>query len=432
MDLDFIRTFDEKEPVVIALSGGPDSMALLSLLESHFDTIICAHVNHNTGRIGQNEDEEFVREYAKKHHLIFESMKIENYDNTNFHNQAHKKRYQFFEIILKKYHSHYLFTAHHGDDLVETMIFRMMRGATLTSLHGFSFISKKNHYVIVRPLLKYTKQEILEYNQKHGIPYRIDSSNHKEVYTRNRIRKTVLPFLKQEQKNVHLKFLKLSEELEELEHFVLNQSLLEKEKRFQNNVLHIYDWKQLDIVIQKRVLQLVLSDIYKENQFLLSSKHIQLLQHLIIHSVSGSSLDFPRKISVRKEYQTILFLKKEENICYELELNMNTELPNGHCIKRETEEESDSNFVCRLDSTEIELPLFVRTKKAQDKITVKGMHTAKKVKEIFINSKVPVHLRKTWPIVVDKNGEIVWIPGIKKSQFDKTKDQKYDIILKYY
>lgn len=432
MDLDFIRSFDPREPVVIALSGGPDSMALLSLLESHFDTIICAHVNHNTGRIGQNEDEEFVKEYAMKHHLIFESFKIENYDNTNFHNQAHIKRYEFFEIILQKYHSRYLFTAHHGDDLVETMIFRMMRGTTLASLHGFSCLSKKDQYMIIRPLLKYTKQEIIEYNKKNHIPYRIDSSNDKEIYTRNRIRKTVLPFLKKEQKNVHLKFLKLSEELEELEHFVLNQSLLEKRKRFRNNELNVCDWEQLDIVIQKKVLQLVLSDIYKENQQVLSSKHIQVLQRFIMQSISGASLDFPRQIFVRKEYQTILFLKQEANICYELELHTDLKLPNGHSIKRMYEEETDSNFVCRLDSSEIQLPLFVRTKKVQDRIKVKGMNGAKKVKEIFINSKVPIHLRKSWPIVVDNTGKIIWIPGIKKSQFDKTKDQKYDIILKYY
>lgn len=423
---------DAKEVIVVAVSGGPDSMALLSLLESYFKTIVCVHVHHNTGRIGQDEDEKFVKNYALEHHHIFESMKIEEYNKKNFHNQAHKKRYQFFEIILKKYHSKYLFTAHHGDDLMETMLFRMMRGSTIEAFHGFSEISFKNDYMIIRPLLKYTKAELLEYNKKNNISYRIDDSNEKDVYTRNRIRKNILPFMKKEQKNVHLKFLKLSEELEEMETFIKKEAEQKKKEWYHNNTLNITKWNDVETIIQKRILQQILSDIYLEEQELLETAHIELLQNLILSATSGTKLTFPKGIQIKKEYQTILFGNENQETSYTMILEDNLVLPNGHEIKFEIEAETDSNFVCRLKKEELVLPLFVRTRKEQDRMQVKGLNGSKKIKEIFINEKIPEHLRANYPIVTDSTGKIVWLPGVKKSQFDKTKEEKYDIILRYY
>ena len=103
----------------------------------------------------------------------------------------------------------------------------------------FQKFQKKNDYTIVRPLLKYTKEELLKYNVQNNIPYQIDSSNDKDVYTRNRIRKNILPFLKKEHRNVHLKFLKLSQELEQMERFIQKEAQKEKEVRFCSNILDI-------------------------------------------------------------------------------------------------------------------------------------------------------------------------------------------------
>lgn len=423
---------DSSVPIVVAVSGGPDSMALLSLLESYFKTIICVHVNHNTGRIGQKEEEQFVKEYALTHHHKFETMTIETYRNNNFHDEAHRIRYQFFEKILKKYHSSYLFTAHHGDDLMETMIFRMMRGSSIQSFHGFSKISKQKDYFIVRPLLEYTKNQLLQYNEINHIPYCIDSSNASDVYTRNRIRKYILPFMKSENKNVHLKFLNLSNELQELENYVQRQMASEFNKRFQNNVLDIANWKKIESLIQKRIIMSMLSIIYRNNQQVLEKKHINMILNMILHSSSGTEIHLPNKKILRKEYDRLEWLTKEENNSYQLEINSDVVLPNGHQIIIKKQEETDSNFVCRLSKKDVAFPLIVRTRKAHDAIEVKGLGHAKKIKEIFINEKVPLHLRQSWPIVTDKNGKVVWIPGLKKSKFDKTKEEKYDIILKYY
>ena len=106
-------------------------------------------------------------------------------------------------------------------------------------------------------------------------------------------------------------------------------------------------------------------------------------------------------------------------------------LPNG-CLKvLDKDIDDNSNFIIRLNSENIKLPLHVRTKKQGDKILIKNMNNKKKVKEIFIECKLNNNERKVWPIVTDDNDEIIWIPGLKKSNLDVKKSNKYDIIIKY-
>ena len=92
----------------------------------------------------------------------------------------------------------------------------------------------------------------------------------------------------------------------------------------------------------------------------------------------------------------------------------------------------NGNDVCRLNSCDVVLPLYVRTRRYGDKMAVKGLSGTKKLKDIFINSKVPMEERELWPVVVDATGKIVWVPGIKKSKINKQKNESYDIIIKYY
>ena len=108
------------------------------------------------------------------------------------------------------------------------------------------------------------------------------------------------------------------------------------------------------------------------------------------------------------------------------------ELPGGHYIKKLQSSDDNSNNVCRLSSDEITLPLTVRTRRIGDKMYVKGLNGSKKVKDIFIDKKMKMDKRGSWPIVIDSKGNIVWIPGVKKSKFDKSKNDSYDILLKYY
>ena len=206
--------------IVVACSGGPDSMCLLSLLcdlkkSINFD-IIVAHVNHKIRKESDNEAI-MVEKYAKDKGLVYEYKELNEFSDGNWtEDLARKKRYAFFREIMAKYKAQYLFTAHHGDDLIETVLMRITRGSTLS---GYLGIKLKNNN-IVRPLLYVNKKEIMEYVKKNNIPYAIDKSNEKLDITRNRYRHTIIPFLENEDKNVHKKYLKFSKELEDYEEFV--------------------------------------------------------------------------------------------------------------------------------------------------------------------------------------------------------------------
>ena len=208
--------FHKGDIIVVGCSTGPDSMALMDMLlkiRLKYDlSLICAHVNHNIRKESYDEAI-FMQEYCKKNDICFETMLIEHYGDDNFHNEARNIRYSFFEKIVAKYNANYLMTAHHGDDLIETILMRIVRGSNLNGYSGFKKIVDMGTYHLVRPLISFTKDELLEYDNLNNVPYFIDSSNSKMKYTRNRYRKVVLPFLKEEDKNVHKKFYKFSENL---------------------------------------------------------------------------------------------------------------------------------------------------------------------------------------------------------------------------
>ena len=183
--------------VVIGVSAGPDSMCLLNILQKKTNKIIVCHVNHNV-RKESIEEEEYITKYCKDNNLILEKMTIKNYQENNFENEARKKRYTFYEEILKKYNSSALFLAHHGDDLIETVLMKIARGSNIEGYAGIKEITNIKDYQIIRPLLNYTKEDILKYNKENNIKYYIDNSNKNENYTRNRYRIHILPFLKKE------------------------------------------------------------------------------------------------------------------------------------------------------------------------------------------------------------------------------------------
>ena len=189
------------DSIIVAVSGGPDSMALIDLVlkvKKNLDiTIVCAHVNHNL-RDESKEEKKFVEKYCKKNNIIFEFLNIEHYENDNIEAQAREKRYRFFEELVKKYNSKYLLTAHHGDDLMETILMRIVRGSTLKGYSGFQKVTNMNGYKIIRPLINVTKDKILDYMKNNHLKYAIDKTNLTDEHTRNRYRKYILPALKKE------------------------------------------------------------------------------------------------------------------------------------------------------------------------------------------------------------------------------------------
>ena len=428
--LDSIK-FNKNDSIVIGVSAGPDSMCLLNILENLQKKIgfkiIVAHINHNK-REESEEEEQFLNEYCISNNLIFESMKIENYERDNFHKIARNIRYNFYKKLVDKYQAAYLMTAHHGDDLIETILMRLTRGSTLSGYHGISLITDMESYVILRPLLYLTKDDINLYNEINNVPYRVDNSNFSDKYTRNRYRKNILPFLKEENKNVHLKFLKFSTLLEDASNYIEKVLNIAYNNVYKEGSLEISLFSEYDLFIQKLVIKKIILTIY-EDLSELKDRHIDLILELIRKNRNGSMLNLPNNYICIVDYGYLKILKESQNINYKLQLCDGLVLENGmKFIKLEGNE--NGNDTLHLLSSEISLPLYVRNKREGDFIELKGMSGRKKISDIFIDNKISKLERATYPVVVDSNDKILWIPKLKKSKYDSQNDKKCDIMFK--
>ena len=425
-----------KDVIVIGVSAGPDSMALLYILNELRRkigfSIIVAHVNHNV-RVESKEEAEFLKKYCEEQNIIFEMMIIEKYGDDNFHNEARNIRYKYYDSLIKKYHANYLMTGHHADDLMETILMRIVRGSTLRGYSGFNDVIKKDNYSIVRPLISVTKLELENFDKDNNIPYRIDKSNFKDKYTRNRYRKHILPFLKKEDANVHEKFIKFSKLLNETDSYITNIASKEINMVFYDNIINIDKFIQLDIVIQKRIIDLIFSKLYHDDIIEIDSKHVDLVIDAIYSKKSRLSYNLPNDYILVKEYNRIVFKKNiREILPYDMELLDEVFLPNGLTIKKIDKSDTNGNDILRVNKNDVKLPLRVRTRHIGDRISVMNMNGTKKVSDVLINSKLPYDKRDLWPIVVDSTDKIIWIPMIKKSKYNRRKNEECDIIFKCY
>lgn len=415
--------------VVIGVSAGPDSMCLLNILQKKTNKIIVCHVNHNV-RKESIEEEEYITKYCKDNNLILEKMTIKNYQENNFENEARKKRYNFYEEILKKYNSSALFLAHHGDDLIETVLMKIARGSNIEGYAGIKEITNIKDYQIIRPLLNYTKEDILKYNKENNIKYYIDNSNKNENYTRNRYRIHILPFLKKEDKDIHKKFIKYSKTLIEYDDYIKREVQKNINTIYKKNIILIKELNKLDKFLIKNILYYILNDIYQNQNNIITEKHIENIISIINNNKPNLKLDLPLEKEIIKEYDKLIIKEKEiEEKNYKIELKEKLEIKNL-IIKKTNNEEKDGNEVCRINTQDIKMPLYLRNRKKGDYIILKGSNNRKKIKDIFIEQKIPISKRNTYPLLVDAEDNIIWIPNIKKSKFCNKKNENYDIIIR--
>jgi len=426
---DYLRQLNisKDKNIVIGCSFGPDSMCLLMLLYKMDYKIICAHVNH---KIRKESDDEFesLKKFCSEKGIPFEGLTLEKGSfNESYYR---KKRYDFYRKIAEKYNTKFIMTAHHGDDLIETILMRISRGSTLKGYRGFDKCYEERGFIFIKPLIYVTKDEIEKYNLKNDIPFAIDKTNETDEYTRNRYRKYVLKELKNEVQNLHLKYLQYSEEISEAAEFIEKLACQKIKEISCDEYIILSEFLQLDKYLQKTIIKKILSDTYENDIDRINKYHVEdILNHL--STVKNFEISLPLDIKCVREYDKLYFKKTQCVENYMLTVDGDVILPNGDFIQIVGEDNSSGNYVTRLNSYELNLPLYVRNRREGDKIQIKNLNGSKKVKSIFIDEKVGKEERNDWPIVVDSKNETIWIPGIRKSKFDKTKDEKYDIILKY-
>lgn len=415
--------------VVIGVSAGPDSMCLLDLLQKKTTKIVVCHINHNV-RKESIEEEKYITKYCQDKNIILEKTTINNYQENNFENEARKKRYMFYEEILKKYNSKTLLLAHHGDDLIETILMKISRGSNLEGYAGIKEVSNVKNYQIIRPLLKYTKEDIINYNKSNNIKYYNDSSNQSTNYTRNRYRLNILPLLKKEDKNIHKKYLKYSKTLIEYDDYIKREVKRNINNVYKDNIINIDNLNKLDTFLIKNILYNIMNNIYQNKNNIITDRHIQNIISLLNNTKPNIKIDLPNNKEIVKEYNKLIIKDKTSDIKnYKIEFNDKIEIESLIIEKIESEDD-DSNSVCRLNSKDITLPLYIRNREDGDYIILKGSNNRKKIKEIFIEKKLPLKKRNNYPLLVDSNNNIIWIPNIKKSKFCNKKSENYDIIIR--
>ena len=428
--IELIRNLDiyDRDYVVLACSYGPDSMCLLDILRKLNMNVIVAHVNHNYRKESVTEYDD-LEKYCNDNDLIFEGTSINEEIVGNREEFYRNFRYVFFSKVVKKYNAKYLFTAHHGDDLVETILMRLSRGSSFKGYGGFSKITKTKDYIVVRPLIYLTKDEIMDYVEKNNIPYALDYTNLENIYTRNKYRNEVLPILKKINPLIHKKIIKFSDTLNEYNDYIEKEVDNLYSSLYLNNRLDLNEFMILPNLLKKCLLKKILFNIYGDNISVITDKHLDLIFELIDSDKKNSFINLPKNIEVNKYYNILVFGNKKESSHYDLIFNDKILMDDWALFEVDTTDIIKSNYLIRLNSKDITLPLHVRNRLTGDKIILKN--GTKKVGEILSEAKISMNDRDKLPIMVDNRGNILWIPGIKKSKFDKQINEEYDIIIKY-
>lgn len=424
----------ENDKIVVATSGGPDSMYLLSnlineRLKKNLELIV-VHINHQT-RKECNEEEEFLRTYCQNNNVPIKVFKIEKYQKGHFtEEEARNIRLNFYAKVCQENSFDYIVTAHHADDVIETILMKILRGSTLSSIVGLKETEKFKNVIIKHPMLNITKEEILNYLKKHEISYVVDKSNESLNHLRNRLRLNIVPLLKKEQPKLAQKFLKFSKELQEQNEYIENKlAIIEAELQIKDGY-NLKEFLLKDSYIQKELLKKIMKNYYWENITKINEQTYQMILHFLKHHRKNIlPLPLDNHIEINQN-----FFKITHNITYEpykIECGLKTNLPNGGCLIKTDKYQEKSNYEIHLNSKDLKLPLYITTRQEGMKMKVKNLNGYQKVKDILISAKVPPSKKDSIPIMIDSNNNVIWILGIKKSQYDLEKSEKYDIIYRY-
>ena len=399
------------ETIVVGVSGGIDSMVLLSVLHTLGYKLVIAHVNHNV-RSESDDELIFVKEYAEKLNIPFESTKLAKITGTNFQDEARHLRYEFFFEVAKKYSATKIATAHHLDDLLETVLMRISRGSNIYGYGGIKPIIHYGYTAIIRPLLCVTRQEINKYHTDNNIPFMEDNSNSKDKYTRNRYRHNIVPQLVLENPGIYQNILKYSKQLFQAFDYIRKQSI---DLYVKNNGEIINE----EFAILEEALKLdYISYMLEQKQIPCSYNKIMQIRNMILNDTPNGYIEVSKNYVFKKKYNTSFIDKKIVNEDYDFTLNLeeSVTLPDGSTVKFTRNLKNTSEIYLKLCYNTLVFPLKIRNRRTGDYFTFK--FGKKKIKDLFIDMKIPMDVRNSVPIILDQRDEILGIPGIIKGPRD--------------
>lgn len=425
--LDSFKTnlIDPNDHLLLAVSGGVDSMVLLHYLQEYSKTnplkLAVAHLDHQK-RPESAMDCEFVKQACKQYSIPCYTDKLTEMSRGNFHNNARKTRYDFFVEIANEIGADKIVLAHNANDNVETILMRLNRGS---SFEGYRGILPRTYYKdieIIRPLLSVSRLEIMNYKELHKVDFVSDSSNEEDSYTRNRYRHHILPFLESENPKYLEKFEQFSSYQTKAYHLIetLSNSYLQKHVKEDKDslMIDITSFRDLEDILKMEVIKQIVN-LQTDNAVELHHTNINDIIHLCLNDKSHVELHLDEKLHIFKSYNIVSFTStNKEHFDYEYLIHECKEikLPDNALVIITKYPNKYYGIIYKLCYNNLDLifPLKVRNRRNGDKIfTDSG---TKKIKDVFINKKIPLNIRNNVPILLNKMNEIIWIPNVYKAK----------------
>jgi tRNA(Ile)-lysidine synthase len=420
--------FGRRQKVLLAVSGGIDSMVLFHLFEEFDFDYGIVHCNFKLRENESDGDEIFVREQVQIHGIpaYFKSFETEEYASLkgiSIEMAARELRYEYFEQVRMEHGYDFIATAHHQDDLIETFFLNLSRK---TGIKGLTGIKEKTGNLI-RPLLFASRDDIETYVSKHYIEYREDSTNNEVVYQRNFLRHKILPLFNELNPAFKKNFLASVENLKAAEQvysgFLNTEKLAVVSLKNGDTLVDINQLQNstypktllLEILADFNFNAAVVNDVFESLQST-SGKTFYSKTHRLVKDREHLF------ISEQKESADKIFYIEEDDIELFEPFDMSIEKVDTADFKLIR----DVRFAC-IDCDEIEFPLLIRKWKQGDYFQPLGMTGFKKVSDFFIDQKIPIHEKEnTWLLCSGK--KIVWIMGHRLDNRFKVTPQSKQVL----
>lgn len=433
---DFIREhqlFRPGDRLIVGLSGGADSVALLHLLLNltpFRPELVIAHINHCLRGAESDQDELFVRQLAQHYGIPCfvkraDVAELAEKGGVTLEEAGRDVRYSFFEKLRLQYNAVAVAVAHHADDQAETLLIRLLRGG---GIRGLSAMLPRNSFHVVRPLLQITRREIEQYLAENRLEYRNDSSNQDQSFLRNRIRHQLIPLLKGYNSSIVTQLASTALLLQE------DAALLEQQLRRGFDPLSCSGpgWCGLELEplrrhpppVRNRFYRLALSALIGSTPPL-ELRHHQLLDRLVMDGRTGALLQLPADLQASLTARHLLLCRTalSDSLQFEpLELAGEGEyqLSNGLFFSVRKGEPPESWFglhptVTYLDQDAAPFPWLLRPVEKGDRMELLGAAGGRLLHDILIDLKIPRHLRRAIPLLC-QGGRALWLPGLRRSR----------------
>jgi tRNA(Ile)-lysidine synthase len=434
--IDHYHLLEKGERLIVGVSAGVDSMVLLHLLNAcreAFDlSLIVAHVNHGLRPEESEKEAELVQKESARLGLSFEYgqfnvKEFQKLGGLSPQDAARRIRFHFFYQLLQKHHAQKIALGHHADDQVETVLIRLIRGSGLKGLKGMLPIRGGR---VIRPLLEVWREEIQSFAMEKKIPFLLDSSNLKNGYLRNGIRLTLIPLIEREyQPNFKEILLRTSNILREEDDYLERgaETAFQKIVHKEGDTLSFKfsDYQSLHPAIQWRFIEKILGRI-ADRGMLIEEKEWSEVQKIYkeLQQPSPSFLfELPHGACIEKRYDTVIGAKGRVKPVPPFEIELTSP---GHTFIEEIgkkvviEEAGRNEFknyngspnIALMDYGSLQFPLKMRNFRPGDRFHPLGMKGTQKLKNFFIDHKVPRFERPKVPLLI--SGEVIaWIVGYR-------------------